>query len=256
MSSTRKRPARKTIRHKMRKTNKKRKTNKRRKTNKKRKTNKRRLRGGGSPNEDFLQQLKQHVPIYFREQLQKDCESGDTNLNNLNKLKCNFTADRLEAYINKSIDAFNEYKMGWYTDDETTLPHKFSCSFIRQIYGSLIDSVIDEWIHITKDDTSKTKGLGASYIRWVLRVTVRRFTNTSNELTKQFCDPIVLEKRDMDKYNCEKDLLCPSEEYLISRLHLSGVDENDDKWLKLVDSSRRDNETYNLLATIGKQFDI
>jgi hypothetical protein len=146
--------------------------------------------------------------------------------------------------------------MGWYTDDETVIPHKFSCSFIRQIYGSLIDSVIDEWIHITKDDTSKTKGLGSSYIRWVLRVTVRRFTNTSNELTKQFCDPIVLEKRDMDKYNCEKDKLCPSEEYLIRRLHLSGVDENDDKWLILVDSSRRDNETYNLLAAVGKQFDI
>jgi hypothetical protein len=246
MSSTRKRHKR----HKIRKTKKR--TNKRTTKNKRRKTNKRRLRGGGS-HEDFLLKLKQYVPIFFREQLQKDCESGD---NNLNKLKCNFTADKLEAYINRLIDEFNKDKVAWYTDDETPIPHKFSCSFIRQIYGSLIDSVIDEWIHITKDDTSKTKGLGASYIRWVLRVTVRRFTNTSNELTKQFCDPIVLEKRDMDKYNCEKDKLCPSEEYLISRLHLSGVDENDDKWLKLVDSSRRDNETYNFLAAVGKQFDI
>jgi hypothetical protein len=248
MSSTRKRIKR----HKIRKTKKRRKTNKRHKIHK---TNKRRLRGGGS-HEDFLLKLKQYVPIFFREQLQKDCESGDNNLNKLNKLKCNFTADKLEAYINRLIDEFNKDKVAWYADDETPIPHKFSCSFIRQIYGSLIDSVIDEWIHITKDDTSKTKGLGASYIRWVLRVTVRRFTNTSNELTKQFCDPIVLEKRDMDKYNCEKDKLCPSEEYLISRLHLSGVDENDDKWLKLVDSSRRDNETYNLLATVGKHFDI
>lgn len=267
MSSTRKRTARKTIRHKMRKTNKIRKTKKRSKTNKRHKihkTNKRRLRGGGS-HEDFLLKLKQYVPIFFREQLQKDCESGDNNLNKLNKLKCNFTADKLEAYINRLIDEFNKDSVGWlaghenellWNQGETTIPHKFSCSFIRQIYGSLIDSVIDEWIHITKNDTSKTKGLGSSYIRWVLRVTVRRFTNTSNELTKQFCDPIVLEKRDMDKYNCEKDLLCPSEEYLISRLHLSGVDENDDKWLKLVDSSRRDNETYNFLAVVGKQFDI
>ena len=248
MSSTRKRIKR----HKIRKTNKRHKI---RKTKKIRKTNKRHLRGGGI-NEDFLKELNYDVPRFFREQLQKPCESGDNNLNNLNKLKCNFTADILEKYINRSIDEFNEYKMGWYTDDETRMPHKFSCSFIRQIYGSLIDSVIDEWIHITKDDTSKTKGLGSSYIRWVLRVTVRRFTNTSNELTKQFCDPIVLEKRDMDKYNCEKDKLCPSEEYLIGRLHLSEVDENDDKWLKLVDSSRRDNETYNFLAAVGKQFDI
>ena len=76
------------------------------------------------------------------------------------------------------------------------------------------------------------------------------------ESTKLFCDPIVLEKRDMDKYNCEKDKLCPSEEYLIGRLHLSGVDENDDKWLKLVDSSRRDNETYNLFAAVGKHFGV
>jgi hypothetical protein len=236
----------------MRKTNKRRKPNKRHKI---RKTSKRYL-GGGSHNEDFLQKLKQQVPVFLREQLQKDCESGDNNLNNLNKLKCNFTADRLETYINRIIDEFNKDKVAWFSEDETTIPPKFSCSFIRQIYGSLIDRVIDEWIHITKDDTSKTKGLGASYIRWVLRVTVRRFTNTSNELTKQFCDPNVLEKRDMDKYNCEKDKLCPSEEYLIDRLHLSGVDENEDKWLKLVDSSRRDNETYNFLAAVGKQFDI
>ena len=249
MSSTRKRTARKP--KKMRKTNKRRKPNKRHKI---RKTSKRYLRGG-SHNEDFLKQLNWWTPTFFREQLQKDCESGD-NLNNLDKLKCNFTPDILEAYINRLIDAFNKDKMGWYTHDETTIPHKFSCSFIRQIYGSLIDSVIDEWIRITKDDTAKTKGLGSSYIRWVLRVTVRRFTNTSNELTKHLCDPIVLEKRDMDKYNCEKDKLCPSEEYLISHLHLSGVDENDDKWLKLVDSSRRDNETYNFLAAVGKQFDI
>ena len=116
--------------------------------------------------------------------------------------------------------------------------------------------MIDEWIHITKDDTPKTKGLGSSYIRWVLRVTVRRFTNTSLEATKLFCDPIVLEKRDMDKYNCEQDKPCPSEEYLINRLHLSGVDENDDKWLILVDSSKRDNETYNLVATFGKHFGV
>jgi hypothetical protein len=245
MSSTRKRTA-KTKRHKIRKTNKRRKI---------RKTNKRHLRGGGI-NEDFLQQLNRWVPTFFREQLQKECDTGDTNLNILNKLKCNFTADKLEAYINRIIDAFNKDKVSWYAGDETQLPHKFSCSFIRQIYGSLIDTVIDEWIHITKDDTAKTKGLGSSYIRWVLRVTVRRFTNTSNELTKQFCDPIVLEKRDMDKYNCEKDKLCPSEEYLIRRLNLSSVDENNDKWLILVDSSRRDNETYNLLAALGKQFDI
>jgi hypothetical protein len=245
----------------MRKTNKRRKPNKRHKI---RKTSKRYL-GGGSHNEDFLQKLKQQVPVFLREQLQKDCESGDNNLNNLNKLKCNFTADRLETYINRIIYEFNKDSVGWlaghenellWNQGETTIPPKFSCSFIRQIYGSLIDSVIDEWIHITKDDTSKTKGLGSSYIRWVLRVTVRRFTNTSNELTKQFCDPNVLEKRDMDKYNCEKDKLCPSEEYLIDRLHLSGVDENEDKWLKLVDSSRRDNETYNFLAAVGKQFDI
>ena len=247
MFSTRKRTARKP--KKMRKTNKR---HLRGKTNKRRKTSKRYLMGG-SHNEDFLKELTRWTPTFFREQLQKDCDTGDTNLD---KLKCNFTADILEKYINKLIDAFNEYKMGWYTDDETRMPHKLSCSFIRQIYGSLIDIVIDEWIHITKDDTSKTKGLGSSYIRWVLRVTVRRFTNTSNELTKQFCDPIVLEKRDMDKYNCEKDKLCPSEEYLIKRLQLSGVDENDDKWLILVDSSRRDNETYNFLAAVGKQFDI
>jgi hypothetical protein len=247
MPLIRKRSTRKTKRHKIRKTNKIRKT-------KRHKTKKGHLRGGGI-NEDFLQYLNRWVPTFFREQLQKECDTGD-NLNNLDKLKCNFTADRLEAYINRIIDAFNKDKMGWYTDDETTIPHKFSCSFIRQIYGSLIDRVIDEWIHITKDDTPKTKGLGSSYIRWVLRVTVRRFTNTSNELTKQFCDPIVLEKRDMDKYNCEKDKLCPSEEYLIRRLHLSGVNENDDKWLILVDSSRRDNETYNFLAAVGKQFDI
>lgn len=245
MSSTRKRIKR----HKIRKTNKRRKI---RKTNKRRNTNKRQMRGG-SLNEDFLKKLKQRVPTFFREQLQKDCESGD-NLNNLDKLKCNFTADRLETYINKNIDEFNTNQLAWY--HEPTIPHKFSCSFIRQIYGSLIDSVIDEWIHITQDDTPKTKGLGASYIRWVLRVTVRRFTNTSNELTKQFCDPVVLEKRDMEKYNCEKDKLCPSEEYLIDRLHLSGVDEHDDKWLILVDSSRRDNETYNFLAAVGKHFDV
>jgi DNA polymerase III epsilon subunit-like protein len=247
---------------KIRKTTKIRKTPKRRKTNKRRNTKKTRLRGGGSRNEDFLQQLNRRVPTFLSEQLQKDCDTGNSNLD---KLKCNFTPDILEAYINRLIDKFNKDSVDWlsghenellWNQAETRMPHKFSCSFIRQIYGSLIDSVIDEWIHITKNDTSKTKGLGASYIRWVLRVTVRRFTNTSNELTKQFCDPIVLEKRDMDKYNCEKDLLCPSEEYLISRLHLSGVDENDDKWLKLVDSSRRDNETYNLLAAMGKQFDI
>ena len=252
MSSTRKRTARKP--KKMRKTNKR---HNRRKTNKRhniRKTKKRHLRGGGI-NEDFLKELKRKVPLFFREQLKKECDTGDT-LDNLNKLKCNFTADILEKYINRSIDEFNEYKMGWYTDDETRMPHKFSCSFIRQIYGSLIDSVIDEWIHITKDDTSKTKGLGSSYIRWVLRVTVRRFTNTSLEATKLFCDPIVLEKRDMDKYNCEQDKPCPSEEYLINRLHLSGVDENDDKWLILVDSSKRDNETYNLVATFGKHFGV
>ena len=242
MHLIRKRSARKTKRHKIRK------------TKKRRKTKKGHLRGGGI-NEDFLKELKRKVPLFFREQLKKECDTGDT-LDNLNKLKCNFTADILEKYINRSIDEFNEYKMGWYTDDETRMPHKFSCSFIRQIYGSLIDSVIDEWIHITKDDTPKTKGLGSSYIRWVLRVTVRRFTNTSLEATKLFCDPIVLEKRDMDKYNCEQDKPCPSEEYLINRLHLSGVDENDDKWLILVDSSKRDNETYNLVATFGKHFGV
>ena len=254
MPSIRKRPARKTKRHKIRKT---------KKRHKRHKTNKRRLRGGGI-NEDFLLKLNQNVPNFLREQLQKQCESGD-NLNNLDKLKCNFTADILEKYINRIIVEFNKDKVDWlsghdndmlWNEAKTVIPSKFSCSFIRQIYGSLIDSVIDEWIHITKDDTSKTKGLGASYIRWVLRVTVRRFTDTSMESTKQFCDPIVLEKRDMDKYNCEKDKLCPSEEYLIRRLHLSGVDENDDKWLILVDSSKRDNETYNLVATFGKHFDI
>jgi hypothetical protein len=250
MPSIRKLSARKTKRHKIRKTNKRHKT----KRHTIRKTKKGHLRGGGI-NEDFLKELKRKVPLFFREQLKKECDTGD-NLDNLNKLKCNFTADILEKYINRSIDEFNEYKMGWYTDDETRMPHKFSCSFIRQIYGSLIDIVIDEWMQITHGDTSKTKGLGSSYIRWVLRVTVRRFTNTSNELTKQVCDPIVLEKRDMDKYNCEKDKLCPSEEYLINRLHLSGVDENDDKWLILVDSSRRDNETYNFFAAVGKQFDV
>jgi hypothetical protein len=248
MPLTRKRLAKKTKRPKIRKTNKQRKTNKRRKQIKK--TN---LRGGGSRNEEFLQQLNRWVPTFLSEQLQKDCDTGDTNLD---KLKCNFTPDILEAYINRLIDAFNKEQVAWVYNDENIIPHKFSCSFIRQIYGSLIDSVIDEWLRITKDDTPKTKGLGSSYIRWVLRVTVRRFTNTSNEMTKRFCDPIVLEKRDMDKYNCEKDKLCPSEEYLIGRLRLSGVDENDDKWLILVDSSRRDNETYNLLAEIGKQFDI
>jgi len=259
MPSTRKRLARKTKRLKIRKTNKRHKI---RKTNKRHKTNKRYVRGGGSANEDFLQQLNRRVPPFLNEQLQKNCDTGDTNLD---KLKCNFTPDILEAYITRLIDAFNKDSVDWlsghdndilWNEVETTIPHKFSCSFIRQIYGSLIDSVIDEWLRITKDDTSKTKGLGSSYIRWVLRVTVRRFTNTSSELTKRFCDPIVLEKRDMDKYNCEKDKLCPSEEYLIRRLHLSGVDENDDKWLILVDSSRRDNETYNLLAAIGKQFDV
>jgi hypothetical protein len=60
----------------------------------------------------------------------------------------------------------------------------------------------------------------------------------------------------MDKYNCEKDKLCPSEEYLIKRLQLSGLSENDDKWLILVDSSRRDNETYNSVASVGKYFSI
>ena len=148
MSSTRKRTARKP--KKMRKTNKRRKPNKRHKI---RKTSKRYLRGG-SHNEDFLKQLNRWTPTFFREQLQKDCDTGDTNLNNLDKLKCNFTPDILEAYINRLIDAFNKDKMGWYTDDETTIPHKFSCSFIRQIYGSLIDSVIDEWIHITFFDLS------------------------------------------------------------------------------------------------------
>ena len=233
-------------------------TNKRHKTNNRRKTNKRQLRGvaRGIADEDFLRKLKEDVPIFFREQLQKDCESGD-NLNFLNKLKCNFTADILEEYIMSYIHKFNmDVLEGFYTYNSTPIQYKWSCSFVRETYGSLIDVVIDEWIHIANDDTSKTKGLGASYIRWVLRVTVRRFTNTSNALTNAACNPIALEKRDMDKYNCEKDKLCPSEEYLITRLHLSGVNENDDKWLILVDSSRRDNETYNFLAAVGKQFDV
>jgi len=38
--------------------------------------------------------------------------------------------------------------------------------------------------------------------------------STLDVLTKRFCDPTVLEKRNMDKYNCEKDKLCLSEEYL------------------------------------------
>ena len=269
MSSTRKRTAKK--QKKIRKTNKRHlrgNTNKRHlrgNTNKRHKIRKTKNHiKGGSADEDFIRKLKEDVPIFFREQLQKECESGD-NLNKLNKLKCNFTRDILEEYIEGRIQAFNRASVDWlsgYDNDmlwnkvETTIPYKWSCSFIREIYGSLIGNVIDEWIHITDGDTAKTKGLGASYIRWVLRVTVRRFTNTKVALTKAACDPSVLEKRDMAKYNCEKDKLCPSEEYLIDRLKLSGVDANDDRWLKLVDSSRRDNETYNTAAQIGKHFGV
>jgi hypothetical protein len=122
----------------------------------------------------------------------------------------------------------------------------------------LIPALIRPWIAQCKQKHNlRLEALGAAYLRWVSRVSIRTFTNTGAMLTKAACDPETLERRDIAKYSCTQNQQCPSTSYLMRKVGLvEGDDDNDVRWNKIKEGSLRDNENFTLAASIGDMFDI
>jgi hypothetical protein len=148
------------------------------------------------------------------------------------------------------------------------LPKKFPCNYVRKLYTILINGLIDNWIKKCDaiGSTNKAKGLGASYIRWVSRVTSRRFTSPTGRFTKN-CQPEDLEQRDAREHNCDPtkpEEPCPSQEYVINKYitnpqknPIDVNDENNIKWLGLIEAAKRDNYWVTLGAdTAGLFIDL
>lgn len=154
------------------------------------------------------------------------------------------------------------------TAQRLLLPKKFPCNYVRKLYTILINGLIDNWIKKCDaiGSTNKAKGLGASYIRWVSRVTSRKFTSTIGKFTKN-CQPEDLEQRDAREHNCDPNKPeepCPSQEYVINKYIINPQknpidvnDENNRKWLGLIEAAKRDNYWVTLGAdTAGLFIDL
>ena len=176
----------------------------------------------------------------------------------LEKLKIILNPEILENMIKETIDKTNKGKF------KLLIPKKLPCSYVRELYKTLIDGLINKWVE--KCDTigasNKAKGLGASYIRWVCRATSREFTDVDSIATRLACNKDRLRNRDAEIYRCDPtqpDMPCPSEEYVITRYitnpknnPIDPNDETNEKWLSLVQAARRDNEGWSLFAELGK----
>jgi hypothetical protein len=225
------------------------KTKKHKKTLHKRK----KIQFGGAKFEDFLNTLDSDIfPNIFTQ------IKGNSTDSILESLKTTIKPGILENMINEAIVTTN-------TGRSRNLIHKkFPCSYVRELYKYLINGLIDKWIEKCNNigASNKAKGLGASYIRWVCRATSREFTDVDSLATRLACNKDRLRNRDAQTYQCDvtkPDIPCPSEEYVIARYitnpkrnPIDPNDENNEKWLTLVDAARRDNEGWSLFAEMGK----
>lgn len=208
-------------------------------------------RFGGFNKMDIFNSGLQHLPAYIFKNL--DINNDESTNAIIRKLKINVTPDLVENGIKQIIKSMNSSKKSQHVSE------KFSCWQVRETYEILIPIFISEWLSILDEinTTNKAKGLGASYLRWVIRVAVRRFTNLDVMRTRFGCNPQTLEQRDVDKYNCRPNEECPSENYLINKYNLPIDDENDMIWVdKLVNAASRHNSQVDTAATYGKYFDI
>jgi hypothetical protein len=150
---------------------------------------------------------------------------------------------------------------------------KIPCGRVRGLYNVVEKYLIIGWLELVKQkfpdsNDYKYTGLGASWIRNILRPTFREMF-IDNEIaksvygrTRKLCISEETYLRDVEVYkdeNCinaqknyvtDKDKFlreyslddsCPNQEMIIEKIGLKNIPNDDDKWLKLVDSALRAN---------------
>ena len=216
-----------------------------RKTSHKRNSNSRKKYGSGK--EDTFYKYLKTIPIELFRDFNIDADESTDDV--IEKLKMTVAPDTLESHIKDIIDAMNSVPGVQQFSD------KFGCWQVREMYVILIQAFISEWEKVTSDNATN-KAKGAAYLRWVMRVTVRRFTNVYSMATRNACNPTTLEQRDIQKYHCQPNEECPTEAYLIDRLGIPADDENSPKWLEMVESAKRENRNFDFGAATGKFFGV
>ena len=178
--------------------------------------------------------------------------NNDSTNTIMNRLKSILTMNNLREAIIAKIAQTNRGRT------RNLMKESLSCWETRELYITLIQTFVRKWMEIMENNKNfQATGLGASYIRWISRITSRSFTNTDKLLTRYMCNPAALEVRDARTYpDCIRGEPCPTLEYLARRLELPMDDIVNPKWLDLVESALRDNNNVTFQASVGRMLDI
>lgn len=156
------------------------------------------------------------------------------------------------------------------------LGNKIPCARVRGLYNVVEKYMIMSWLMIVKDNFPESNdykhtSLGASWIRNILRPTFRELILDNPTAISVYgsknplCIRDIVYKRDITNYpgddNCVKvqekytenkdrflneySLIdsCPNPESLLVKLKLKDLNNDDENWLKLVNSALKTNET-------------